>query len=344
MRHVLRAASGAAHFARFDYQLLANDHSFLGYLIHDMGVSLILVRGLILFLSRRKGLRRWMESSRTARGLARRFVAGDTLDDALAAARRLNAEGITVTLDHLGESVASLAEAAAAREVCLRTLAAIADAGLGANISVKLTQLGLDFSYDACRANMEELAASAARLKTFVRIDMESSAYTDRTLRLARGLHAAYGSVGVVIQAGLRRSREDVEALCREGIRVRLCKGAYLEHAGVAFPRKRDVDRNFIELMRILFDRGPYPAIATHDEKMLNAARQYARERGIPPDAFEFQMLYGIRRDLQQRLAAEGYRLRLYVPFGPAWYPYYMRRLAERPANVLFMLRNLARR
>lgn len=284
-----------------------------------------------------------MEASALAQRLARRFVAGATLDDALATGRRLNAEGIAVTLDHLGESVTSLAEAAAARDVYLRTLSTIVDTGIRGNVSLKLTQLGLEFSYDECRANMERLAACAARLNTFVRIDMEASAYTDRTLRLARGLHAAYGSVGVVIQACLRRSRQDVEALCRDRIRVRLCKGAYLEPAGVAFPRKRDVDRNYVELMQLLLDNGEYPAIATHDERIVNAAKSYAEHRRISRDGFEFQMLYGIRRDLQTRLVAEGYRLRLYVPFGQAWYPYYMRRLAERPANLFFILRNLLR-
>jgi proline dehydrogenase len=301
------------------------------------------VRGLILFLSRQERLRSWMEASALAQRLARRFVAGATLDDALATGRRLNAEGIAVTLDHLGESVTSLAEASAARDVYLRTLSTIVDTGIRGNVSLKLTQLGLEFSYDECRANMERLAACAARLNTFVRIDMEASAYTDRTLRLARGLHAAYGSVGVVIQACLRRSRQDVEALCRDRIRVRLCKGAYLEPAGVAFPRKRDVDRNYVELMQLLLDNGEYPAIATHDERIVNAAKSYAEHRRISRDGFEFQMLYGIRRDLQTRLVAEGYRLRLYVPFGQAWYPYYMRRLAERPANLFFILRNLLR-
>jgi proline dehydrogenase len=284
-----------------------------------------------------------MEASALADRLASRFVAGATLDDALATARRLNAEGIAVTLDHLGESVTSLEEAAAARDVYLRTLSAIVETGIRGNVSLKLTQLGLDFSYDECLANMEQLAACAARLKTFVRIDMEASAYTDRTLRLARGLHAAYGSMGVVIQASLRRSRQDVETLCRDGIRVRLCKGAYLEPAGVAFPRKRDVDRNYVELMQLLLDQGEYPALATHDERIVDEAKSYAERRRISRDAFEFQMLYGIRRDLQRQLVSEGYSLRLYVPFGQAWYPYYMRRLAERPANVLFILRNLLR-
>jgi proline dehydrogenase len=225
----------------------------------------------------------------------------------------------------------------------LRLLPAIRDAGILGNVSLKLTQLGLDFSFDQCQSNLELLVDRAARLDTFVRVDMESSIYTQRTLDLVSGLHTRYGSVGVVIQACLYRSRADVENLCSRRIRVRLCKGAYLEPPAAAFPRKRDVDRNFVELMKLLLDRGEYPAIATHDERMIAETREYAAARGIGRDAFEFQMLYGIRRDLQRALVAEGYRLRLYVPFGKAWYPYYMRRLAERPANVFFILRNLFR-
>ncbi len=285
-----------------------------------------------------------METSPAARRLAARFVAGATLDEAFAVSRRLNAEGITVTLDHLGESVTSLAEAAAARDVYLRTLPAIAETGIQGNVSLKLTQLGLDFSYGQCLANVEQLAACAARLNTFVRIDMESSEYAGRTLGLAAGLHARYGSVGVVIQACLYRSRQDIEALCEKRVRVRLCKGAYLEPASVAFPRKSDVDRNYVALMKLLLDKGQYPAIATHDEKIIAEAKAYVAGRNIARDAFEFQMLYGIRRDLQEQLVSEGYRVRLYAPFGQAWYPYFMRRLAERPANVLFILRNLLRR
>ena len=284
-----------------------------------------------------------METFRAAQRLATRFVAGESLADALAVSRRLNAEGIWVTLDHLGESVTSLEEAAEARDVYLRLLPAIRDAGILGNVSLKLTQLGLDFSFDQCRSNLELLVDRAARLDTFVRVDMESSIYTQRTLDLVSGLHTRYGSVGVVIQACLYRSRADVENLCSRRIRVRLCKGAYLEPPAAAFPRKRDVDGNFVELMKLLLDRGEYPAIATHDERMIAETREYAAARGIGRDAFEFQMLYGIRRDLQRALVAEGYHLRLYVPFGKAWYPYYMRRLAERPANVFFILRNLFR-
>ena len=284
-----------------------------------------------------------METSRAAQRLAARFVAGESLADALGVSRRLNAEGIAVTLDHLGESVTSLDEAAQSRDVYLRLLPAIRDAGIRGNVSLKLTQFGLDFSFEQCQRNVELLAECAARLNTFLRVDMESSDTTQRTLDLVSGLHARYGSVGVVIQAYLHRSREDVQSLCAKRIRVRLCKGAYLEPPAVAFPRKQDVDRNFIELMKLLLDRGEYPAIATHDERMIAETRKYAAARGIGRDAFEFQMLYGIRRDLQRALVAEGYRLRLYVPFGKAWYPYYMRRLAERPANVFFILRHLFR-
>jgi proline dehydrogenase len=301
------------------------------------------VRRFLLFLSRQKHLRRWMETSSPARRLATRFVAGETLEDALAVGRSLNSEGIAITLDHLGESVTSLAEAAEARDVYLRTLSAIHDSGIQGNVSLKLTQFGLDFSFDKCMANVEQLVRRAAELGEFVRVDMESSEYTQRTLDLVSQLRERYEQVGVVIQAYLYRSKQDIQALCDRRIRVRLCKGAYLEPASVAFQRKRDVDRNYVELMRLLLDRGEYPAIATHDEAMIRATEAYAAEKKLPRDAFEFQMLYGIRRDLQRRLVAEGYRLRLYVPFGRAWYPYYMRRLAERPANLLFVARNLLR-
>jgi proline dehydrogenase len=302
-----------------------------------------MVRALLLFLSRQKQLRRWMETSPTARRLATRFVAGESLDQALSVARDLNREGITVTLDHLGESVNSLDEAAAARDVYLRTLDAIQPSGVQGNVSLKLTQFGIDLSAEQCRSNVERLVARAAEYGSFVRVDMESSEYTERTLDLVRDLHAKHASVGTVIQAYLFRSKADIEDLCKRGIRVRLCKGAYLEPATVAFPNKPDVDANFIDLMKLLLDRGTYPAIATHDPNMIDAAKAYVAAKRIARDRFEFQMLYGIRRDLQRKLIAEGYRVRLYVPFGEAWYPYYMRRMAERPANVLFILKNLFR-
>jgi proline dehydrogenase len=284
-----------------------------------------------------------METSSLAERLATRFVAGRTLDQALEVSRRINREGITVTLDHLGESVTSLDEAAGARDVYLRTLSAIHETGIQGNVSVKLTQFGLDFSYDQCRENVEQLVRRAVELKSFVRVDMESSEYTGRTLDVVTDLHQRYGTVGVVIQSYLLRSKDDVEMLCARGIRVRLCKGAYLEPAGVAFQKKAEVDTNYIALMKLLLAKGQYPAFATHDEKIIRQIEDHVASQKIGRDAFEFQMLYGIRRDLQKRLAAGGYRLRLYVPFGKAWYPYYMRRLAERPANVLFILRNLFR-
>jgi proline dehydrogenase len=301
------------------------------------------VRSIFLFLSRQRHLRRWVETSRLAQRLSARFVAGPTLDDALRVGRRINNEGIVLTLDHLGESVTSLGEAAQARDVYLRALTAIHEHGVRGNVSLKLTQFGLDLSADACRANVAQLVERAASLTGFVRIDMESSEYTDRTLGLVEDLYAQYGSVGTVIQAYLYRSRKDIERLCARRIRVRLCKGAYLEPASVAFARKADVDRNYLDLMRLLLDQSDQPAIATHDERIIDQTKAYAARKGIGRDRFEFQMLYGIRRDLQRRLVAEGYRLRLYVPFGKAWYPYLMRRLAERPANLFFLARHFFR-
>jgi len=301
------------------------------------------MRTFFLFLSRQKHLRKWMETSRWARRLSARFVAGDNLPDALATCRRINSEGIAVTLDHLGENVTSLEEAAASRDAYLMALNEIASLKIDGNLSLKLTQFGMDLSLAECTANVEALVRQAAALGTFVRIDMESSEYTDRTLDLVTNLHDRYKSTGTVIQAYLYRSRKDVEMLCARGIRVRLCKGAYLEPPSVAFKSKAEVDRNFVELMNLLLETGVYPAIATHDENIVEQAKRFVESRRIPRDSFEFQMLYGIRRDIQKRLVGEGYRLRLYVPYGRAWYPYFMRRLAERPANVFFLARNLLR-
>jgi proline dehydrogenase len=284
-----------------------------------------------------------METSAIARRLAARFVAGDTLADALEAGRRINREGISLTLDHLGESVTSLAEAEASRDVYLRALDELSGHGINGNVSLKLTQFGIDISEQACRANVERVVSRAKELGNFVCVDMEGSEYTERTLHLVTDLHAQYSAVGTVIQSYLHRSEKDIEILCRRGIRVRLVKGAYLEPPEVAFQAKADVDRNFVRLMRTLLAESTYPAIATHDEKMIDEAKNFVRGRKIALESFEFQMLYGIRRDLQRRLVAEGYRLRLYVPFGKAWYPYFMRRLAERPANVVFLARNFFR-
>lgn len=284
-----------------------------------------------------------METSRAAQRLTSRFIAGNTLQQELAVCQSLNGEGILATLDHLGESVTSLAEAEQSRDAYLAALDQIAALALKATVSVKLTQLGLDFSEDECRANVERLVERAKSIGSAVEIDMESSAYVDRTLALVTMLHAKHGSVRAVIQAYLYRSESDIENLSKLSIPVRLCKGAYKEPSDIAFPDKSDVDKNYVLLMTRLLDNGAYPAIASHDEKIIQHALQYVKERNIAPDRFEFQMLYGISRDLQKRLVAGGHRLRLYVPYGDAWYPYFMRRLAERPANVVFLARSMLR-
>ncbi len=301
------------------------------------------MRSVFLFLSRQRLLRKFMETSRAARGLSSRFVAGTTLEEALAVCRKINQDGLTITLDYLGENVSSLEEAAKSREVYLRALQAIAEQKIDGNVSLKLTQFGMDLSEAACRENVRQLVCLAAEIRNFVRIDMEASEYTEATLAMVRDLHALTHSCGAVIQAYLFRSEADIAALCARRIRVRLCKGAYLEPSAVAIQDKAAVDANFVKLAEQLLTTGYYPAIATHDEKMIDAVKRFVAEHKIARDAFEFQMLYGIRRDLQKTLIQEGYRVRLYVPFGEAWYPYFMRRLAERPANALFIARNLFR-
>ncbi|MDP9055587.1 MAG: proline dehydrogenase family protein [Acidobacteriota bacterium] len=299
------------------------------------------LRRSILYLSRHEGFRNWVETSPAARRLSARFIAGNSLDDALAVCRRLRAENITATLDYLGENVSSLDEAAACREMYLRMLRAMRDAEVEPNVSIKLTQFGLDLSGPACEENVTALVKAAAEIGGFVRFDMESSRYTDRTLALVTRLHSQYRACGTVLQAYLHRSAQDIACLERAGIRVRLCKGAYLEPPEIAFPDKAHVDKNYLALAESLLTLGTYPAIATHDQRIIEKLERFIARNRIARDAFEFQMLYGIRRDLQRRLVGEGYRLRVYVPFGEAWYPYFMRRLAERPANLLFFLRNL---
>lgn len=307
------------------------------------------LRATLLYLSRQSRLRGWAEGSGLARSVSSRFIAGKSLDDALSVCRRIRGEGITATLDYLGENVKSLDEAAACRDMYIRALRALHEAGLEPNVSLKLTQFGIDFSLEACEANVSSLVQAAAAIGGFVRIDMEGSAYTDRTLELVRRVHRQHGACGTVIQAYLRRSPQDLTSLIREGIRVRLCKGAYLEPSEVAFPKKEDVDRQYTDMAHQMLaatqsDPGYYPALATHDERIIGLIERFASKHQIARDRFEFQMLYGIRRDLQERLVSDGYRMRLYVPFGEAWFPYFMRRLAERPANLLFLVRNLLRR
>lgn len=249
---------------------------------------------------------------------------------------------MTATLDYLGENVTSLDDAAACRDMYLRMLTAMHDAGMEPSVSLKLTQFGLDLSASACEENVAVLARAAAAMGGFVYVDMEGSAYTDRTLSLVTRLHRLHGACGTVLQAYLRRTAADAQCLEREQVRVRLCKGAYLEPPEAAFPDKKDVDASYLTLAKSLLEHGAYPAIATHDWRLIEAVEKFTTERGMARDRFEFQMLYGIRRDEQRRLVNDGYRLRLYVPFGEAWYPYFMRRLAERPANLFFFLRYLA--
>jgi proline dehydrogenase len=301
------------------------------------------LRRTILYLSRHKALRNWVETSPAARRLSSRFVAGSRLEDALAVCRRMRDEGIAATLDYLGENVKSLDEAAACRDMYLQMLHAMEAAGVEPNVSLKLTQFGLELDAAACEENVSALVKAAAAIGGFVRLDMESSQYTDRTLALVTRLHNEYRACGTVIQAYLRRSAEDIACLERERIRVRLCKGAYLEPPEIAFSGKADVDKNYLALAESLLTAGEYPGIATHDERMIEKLERFVARQKIAQDRFEFQMLYGIRRDLQRRLVDEGYRLRVYVPFGEAWYPYFMRRLGERPANLLFFVKNLVR-
>ncbi len=301
------------------------------------------MRDFFLYLSRQKAIRKWMETSPAARKLTQRFVAGETLEQELDVCTRLQSEKVLSTLDHLGENVTSLEEAAASRDAYLAALDQLAARGLQATISLKLTQMGLDFSEDACLDNVRALARKAGEAGTRLEIDMESTAYTDRTLHIVERVAGDCGCVRAVIQAYLFRSASDIERMNRLKIPVRLCKGAYHEPHTAAFPSKKDVDRNYVKLMQELLNAGTDPAVATHDPRIQSEARRYVRERGIGPERFEFQMLYGIRRDLQRGLVADGYRVRVYVPYGTAWYPYFMRRLAERPANAFFLLRNFFR-
>lgn len=275
-----------------------------------------------------------------------RFVAGETLEEALAALERLQSAGLRTTVDVLGESVTSTGEAARAADAYLATLDALAARGLDRNVSVKLSQMGLGVDPDACRANVRRILERAAEHEAFVRIDMEDHTTTDATLsvwRELRDVNRGRGESGVVIQAALRRSPADVDALIAEAGRIRLCKGAYVEPASVAHPDKADVDAAYATLMERLLLDATFPAIATHDERLIARAVAFTRDHGIAPDRFEFQMLYGVRRDLQDRLVKAGFGVRVYVPFGTEWYPYFMRRLAERPANVAFVLRSVLR-
>jgi proline dehydrogenase len=304
-----------------------------------------MLRAGLLWLSEQPQVFRFVRGNGLARRFASRFVAGETVDSGVAALKELNAARITASLDLLGESVGSAPEARAARDTYLQTLDRIQAAGAQANVSVKLTQMGLDLDEALCLENVGAIVERAQRHGSFVRIDMEGSAYTETTLRLfTEALYPKFGdTVGVVLQSYLRRTAADVDAMIALGARVRLCKGAYKEPATVAFPDKTDVDRNYVACMERLLDRGCYPGLATHDERIIARARAFVKEKGIPAERFEFQMLYGVRRDLQQALRRDGFNVRVYVPFGTHWYPYLMRRLAERPANIAFIVGNVVR-
>jgi proline dehydrogenase len=305
-----------------------------------------ILRSVFIALSRNRLLRSFSERSGVGRRLSSRFVAGMEIEDALRVAEAVNQQGMAATLDSLGESVTSEVEAHQAAEVYHQLLDSIAARKLNANISVKLTQMGLALSPELALNIAESLAKHASATDNFVRIDMEDSSLTQVTLEIARRIHARpdlHGAIGIAIQSYLYRSQSDIELLLADGIRVRLCKGAYKEPAEAAFPRKAAVDANYIRLSCMLLDSPVYHGLATHDETMISEAKSFARQHGIDPSRFEFQMLFGVRRDLQRRLVNEGYNVRVYIPFGREWYPYFMRRLAERPANVLFLARNFFR-
>jgi proline dehydrogenase len=304
------------------------------------------MRAFFIFLSESRKLRHLAEKSRIGRKLSGRFVAGTTVEEALAATRAVNALGMSVSVDNLGENVTNLDEARLSAALYHQMLDRIAAEELDANVSLKLTHMGLDVDPEVAREIASSVVEHAARIGNFVRIDMEGSPYTQRTLDMVRELHRRpdhAGRVGAVIQSYLRRSEQDVRELCAEGVRIRLCKGAYKEPPEIAFPSKAEVDASFITLMKIMLRSGVYHGIATHDEAMIEATTEFAKTERIPPEAFEFQMLYGVRRDLQQQLVRDGWRMRIYIPFGAEWYPYLMRRLAERPANAIFILKNLFR-
>jgi len=304
-----------------------------------------MLRGAFLWLSEQPRVFNFLKRNRLGRSLSRRFVAGETVDSAVAAARTCEARGIKTTLDLLGESVSTEAETHVARDEVLRTIDGMADEGVETNVSIKLTQLGLDIGRSICLDNLRQILDRARERNGFVRIDMESSEHTERTLDLFRRdvLPFYENHCGVVIQSCLKRSGRDVGDLIALGARIRLCKGAYAEPEDVAFQAKQEVDDNYLELMRLLVEHGDYPAIATHDSAMIDETIAFVKKHNIGVDRFEFQMLYGVRRDLQDSLRARGFNLRVYIPFGTAWYPYLMRRMAERPANLGFVVGSMTK-
>jgi proline dehydrogenase len=303
-----------------------------------------MLRSTLLKLSESKKFASWVTSNGTTRVMARRFVAGETLDEAITAARACNDAGMMASLDYLGENVSTISDAQRSRDAYLEVFERIAAQRLHANVSCKLTQLGLDINNEFCEGLLRSIVERAAGFDSFLRVDMESSIHTQRTIDLVKRVRTRNPAIGTVIQSYLYRSEKDVTDLLSYGCRIRLCKGAYKEPEEVAFPKKADVDTNYVRLMQLLLASGFYHAIATHDPMMIAATIRYAAAKQISKDDFEFQMLYGVRTDLQRRLVKDGYRVRIYIPFGSDWFPYFMRRLAERPANVGFLVRNFFRR
>jgi proline dehydrogenase len=303
-----------------------------------------MLRAFFIALSENKSLRHFSERSSLGRRMSRRFVAGMSVEDCLRATKEVNDLGMSVSVDNLGENVTNSEEAKHSSALYHQMLDAVHSRKLNANVSLKLTHMGLDVDPELAFGITTDLVKKAAAINNFVRVDMEGSHYTQKTLDFVERLHAQPGNagfVGAVIQAYLKRSEDDVKRLCAQKIRIRLCKGAYKEPPEIAYQDKSEVDANYIRLMKILLKSGTYHGIATHDENMIQATKDFARAENIHSSAFEFQMLYGIRRDLQQQLVKEGYGMRVYIPFGTEWYPYFMRRLAERPANAMFVLKNL---
>jgi len=302
----------------------------------------MLTRSALIYLSRQEGLKDFAARFSLFKRLTTRFVAGETIDEAVNAIRELNAEGCSASFDHLNESVANPSEAEGEVKEYLQILRQIDETGINSNVSIKLTQFGLELDPELAYKNARAVVVEAARRGNFVRVDMEASAVTQKTIDIFKRLRAEFelNDVGIVLQSYLRRTYADAEGLVKLPARIRICKGAYMEPPEVAFPDKKETDANYVRVMQLLLASGTYHGIATHDPKMIEATVDFSRREGIPKSAFEFQMLYGVRRDLQRQLARDGYNMRVYVPYGKHWYPYFMRRLAERPANIWFVLKN----
>ncbi|HEY3104486.1 MAG TPA: proline dehydrogenase family protein [Pyrinomonadaceae bacterium] len=303
----------------------------------------MLTRSALLYLARQEKLKDFASRFAVFKKITARFIAGETIDEAVAAIQELNNRGCSASFDHLNESVSSVAETEAEVREYLDVLAQIDDSGINSNVSIKLTQFGLETDPELTYGNARKVVEDAARRKNFVRIDMEGSNVTQITIDIFKRLRSEFGlnDVGIVLQSYLYRTESDARELLKLPARIRLCKGAYDEPPEVAYADKKDVDANYVRVMKLLLASGVYHGIATHDPKMIDATIDFAQQQGIGKEAFEFQMLYGIRRDLQEQLAREGYNMRVYVPYGKHWYPYFMRRLAERPANIWFVLKNL---